>query len=449
MGRALVEYVEPGTRATYDRATWTYVTFCQSRDVNPWPVTRWSFCLWMWNQALWIAMSSLTKVYMGAVKSSQLARGEPWTLDRDPMVRRVVIALKKKWGMPSKAKTAAMSLKVIWALAQRIPGFPRAAAMSHDDRLWLFASVLGCLGLLRGGEFLVSAKQSRPVLKGKEIVIEEMVAGKMAVIVRVPKPKARWWEPHMPVTIFGLPGTPLDVVRLCKDYRELSLVALRPLDPALRRSNGDALSKSWMFAETERKLFNASMLFRDELGRAMRIGAKAWRYGGSASHDAAAVAPKVKQAHGRWLTSAVLCYAPVPQSEDFLQATELIWNDVIRDKVSSVGMGVGVTPSDVMDDDTSPDVASPGVRAEYLARALSTQAKATVKNRKVGDIVNTKWGKCTLVSEAAGGGFHCSWVGEKDLWHMAFHYADACDLAPSSRKRDRSDDITDVSSVVR
>jgi hypothetical protein len=121
VGRALVEYLEPDTRSTYDTATWSYVDFCTSNGVWPWPVTRWSFCLWMWNVSLHISLSSLTRVYMGAVKASAVTRGDTWTLNMDPMVRRVVIALKKKWGMKSKPRTAAMSLRVIWTLAQRIP----------------------------------------------------------------------------------------------------------------------------------------------------------------------------------------------------------------------------------------------------------------------------------------------------------------------------------------
>jgi hypothetical protein len=31
VGRALVEYLEPDTRSTYDTATWSYVDFCTSR----------------------------------------------------------------------------------------------------------------------------------------------------------------------------------------------------------------------------------------------------------------------------------------------------------------------------------------------------------------------------------------------------------------------------------
>ena len=43
---------------------------------------------------------------------------------------------------------------------------------------------------------------------------------------------------YMPVTIFGLPGTPLDVVQLLLDYRNLSVVSLRAGDPALRMADG-------------------------------------------------------------------------------------------------------------------------------------------------------------------------------------------------------------------
>ena len=447
VGRALVEYTEPGTRRTYNSATWTYVNFCWSRSVEPWPVTRWSFCLWMWNVSLFIALSSLTKVYMGAVKSSQQSRCEPWTLDKDPMVRRVVIALKKKYGLKSKRKTAAMTLGIIWRLARALKGFPVAASMSHDDRLWLFASVMGCLGLLRGGEFLVSPKQSRPVLMGRDIVAREVVSARWAVVVDIPKPKARWWELHMPVTIFGLPGTPLDVVQLLLDYRNFSVVSLRPGDPALRMADGGTLSKQRMFSWSERKLFDSSVYLCDELGRECRIGAKAWRYGGSASHDEAMVKPKVKQATGRWASDAVLCYAPVPQSCDFLQATQLIWDDVARKDSIARGVGKVRSPSsDVMDDDTEP-LADRGVQAAYLSRAQKAPlAVSNATERKVGDRVVTKWGIATIVSEHADGGFECSWEHEDGTWRMNFHDED--DPTPDARHGKRKRLTSEVSSVV-
>jgi hypothetical protein len=202
-------YIEPDTQSTQITATSHYVRFCSDRDMEPWPVTRWSFALWVWQEAAYVSLPTLFKCYMGHIKRSQISRQEPWTLDKDPIVRRVLIALKKRYGMSSKSTTAALTLEDIWLLARNLRGF--TCGMSHDDRLWLFASVMGCLGLLRGGEFLVSSKQSRPILRLQELSSVEVLAGVFALVVQVPKPKARWWEAHVPVTIFALPGTPLCV----------------------------------------------------------------------------------------------------------------------------------------------------------------------------------------------------------------------------------------------
>jgi hypothetical protein len=111
---------------------------------------------------------------------------------------------------------------------------------------------------------------------------------------------------------------------------------------------------------------------------------------------------------------AVLCYALPAEPQDFIQATSLIWKDVVRTDGVGLGVGVGEPPSDVMDDD--PDLlmsATPDniVRADFLAKALASapaRDATSVGNHKVGDRVDTKWGVATLMSEHVSGGFLCS-----------------------------------------
>ena len=139
--------------------------------------------LWLWEMASLIAMSSLLRVYMGAVKYSQVTRGDLWILDGDPIIHRVIVALKKKYGLPNKRQKLALSLGMILDLARQLKGFPVLEALSHNDRLWLFASVMGCLGLLRGGEFLVSPgrRQKRPVLMAADLGMVQVTAANRAL----------------------------------------------------------------------------------------------------------------------------------------------------------------------------------------------------------------------------------------------------------------------------
>ena len=201
-----------------------------------------------------MAMSSLMRVYMPAIKAAAITRGDVWQLDGDPIIHRIAVALKKRYGMPGKVQKLALSLSIIWALAVRIPGYPVIASMSHDDRLWLLASVMGCLGMLRGGEFLKSAKQSRAILMAKDLSLKAISRTRVALVVEISKPKARWWVMHAPVTIVSAPGTPLDIAHLFRQYKTLSPHWRGGNHPALVTFNGKVLPKNWMFASTDRRL---------------------------------------------------------------------------------------------------------------------------------------------------------------------------------------------------
>jgi hypothetical protein len=95
---------------------------------------------------------------------------------------------------------------------------------------------------------------------------------------------------------------------------------------------------------------------------------------------------------------AVLCYALPAEPQDFIQATSLIWKDVVRTDGVGLGVGVGEPPSEPLMSAAPDNI----VRADFLAKALASapaRDATSVGNHKVGDRVDTKWGVATLMSE--------------------------------------------------
>ena len=444
VGNAIANYIESDTFSTYGSATGKYVEFCVSRSLEPWPVSRWSFCMWLWDMASLIAMSSLVRVYIPAVKYSQRTRGEPWTLQGDQFVHRVIVALKKKYGLPGKKQKLALSLDIIWVLAQKLRGFPCLELMTHDDRLWVLAAVVGCMAMLRGGEFLTSPRQSRPILRAMDLKLAEVTAGRMALVVRVRKPKARWWESSVPVTIMGLPGTPLDVVGLFSEHRRLSRFSTDVKEPAFRLLDGSPLSKAWMFAVTDRRMRDAGISVVDKLGRTLVMGSKSFRAGGMRSARAANVDSAVIKATGRWTSDAYLCYDDEPGIAKFQDAASMMWKAV----ASSSRVEEGPSVQECVDVDAVMERESSGV-SPHVVRLSEDMVPAVPAcgQKALGSKVNTLWGEATVVSKA-GLGYMCVWphLGD-DLHHMRFYEAGNAP-AVGPRRRGEKRFITEVSEVV-
>ena len=155
-------------------------------------------------------------------------------------------------------------------------------ALLHDVRLWLLASVMGCLGLRRGGEFLASPgrKQKRPVSWPRHE--GDWVYG---FVRRFGSPGSQTKSEVLSLFL-SLPGTCLDIVR------SYVAVHIAHSGPALILASGQVLSKVWMFKRAERLLKAANMVFfgqpqvprtylEEAMGRRLRVGAKSWRCGGN------------------------------------------------------------------------------------------------------------------------------------------------------------------------
>ena len=416
VGLAVVNYVEPDTRSTQATAVGKYVMFWTIRDVDPWPVSRWSLACWMWDRASLMALSSLLRGYVPALKRAVVTRNDEWGLDGDPFIQRVVVALKKKYGMPGKKPKVALTLAIILKVAKRLPGFPYVRCMYPDDRLWLFASVMGCLGMLRGGEFLTSPKQSRPILMAGDLTIVRVTQARSALVVQVAKPKARWWEVRAPVSIMELPGTALDIVHLYTEYVRLSPWEHCPGDAALRRQDGSILSKAWMFDKTDKLLWGANIFMVNKLGRRMLTGAKSWRAGGVMSAKAAKCDVEYTKAQGAWNTSAHLCYTSELQIEDFQHASARIWEAACTPRVEEVGS----LPLEyvVEECDSGPDALGIDPSTTMLTQNMVPAEPPSREVLKKGAKVFTEWGTATVKRRRKNGSYLCSWPGIRDSYAL-------------------------------
>jgi hypothetical protein len=243
-----------------------------------------------------------------------------------------------------------MTLSMILACAAYLPGWPRLERMSHDDRLWLTASVIGTLGFIRGGEFMVSAKPSRPLLRSRD-VFQATFAGKSAVVVKVRCPKGTWWEWSMDVRCFSPSSAhDLDPVMLLAALRRLAPAGVDfPEGPAFFTVDGKALSKVWMLARTSALLLAAGILLFDSLGRAVFLRASSWRCGGVESAKAAGISDSLIMTMGRWSSNAWLAYSSVASPLDFQGATAQMWAAAVREPDGGVVVSSDLSSFEVLE----------------------------------------------------------------------------------------------------
>ena len=228
VNRAVHEDVVASTRRSYDSVTKKYVEFCEVRGLRPFPVDDITLAGWILVLCTSVKVSSL-KVYLAGVKHSQVSMTmDPWRLDGSEVIRRVMRYVKRRYGDAAQGIKTPVTLAAVAAMCCRLRGWPVPEDMSHDDRLFVVASLLGVTGCLRGGEFLWSTKSSRDVLLSSMVRVVEY-AGQQVVELAIPRPKAKWWLLEEPVRCFSSRDHPLfDAVYWLREYRRFSLVDLAP-----------------------------------------------------------------------------------------------------------------------------------------------------------------------------------------------------------------------------
>ena len=287
----------------YASALVRYTNFCVTRNIPMFPAESLWIAAYMDRISTSISMASMG-TYLAAIRHFQVMENYKWDLEGDEIIRRMLRFLKKQFPSKPKALKFPLSIDVLRKIIALMPGWPNWAAMSHDDRTILAASVIGVCGFLRGGEFLVSPGSKRKGLLHSEILLLT-IDGVPAVEVRVGQPKNLWWISFAKVLCFDPPSAGgFGPAKALSMYRRLSQVPLVPGGPAFVMSNGRALSRNVWVSRIADLLSQAKITFCDENGVKAKVLAASCRAGGVCSALDAGLSESTIKQLGRWRSTA-------------------------------------------------------------------------------------------------------------------------------------------------
>ena len=297
---------EGGAGGAYVSATKSWEEYCSTMKLEPYPASPVWLAAWMTLTATRVQMPSL-KVYLSGIRAAHVERNLPWEMSHTAFSRATFHKLKLKFGWISYLVKVPITLDLIQRMGRVLPGWPVPSQMSHDDRLFILASLLGTLGFLRGGEFLASAS-GRPTLKGEDLqLIEE--GGVETLLLSIHAPKARPWIGSALVRYYhDYQQTFLDPLQWYKEYCILSPVDVMGTGPALRLASGQVLGKAYMVNKTHDLLTAIGATFVDVDGNPVMTRASSWRSGGVQMACQAKLGADAIRACGRWSSSAWLNY---------------------------------------------------------------------------------------------------------------------------------------------
>ena len=285
-----------------------------------------------------VMLPSSVKGYMSGVRHHQILQGFSWPLASDLNVRSTLRWVRRRYPARLQAKKVAISLSLLQTIFPLLPHWPHANDMTHDDILFVVASLIGVLGFLRGGEFLLYPGSGRPLLRRSDISIRS-VGGRPAVVVAVLQPKARWWLDSVLVPCFANP----DDGDFCplRWWAALSARATSDAPAAFAHADGAPLTRKFMTSRTAALMSQAGIAFVDQDGVPMKVLASSWRAGGVRSAVDAGVAESVIMALGRWRSMAWMHYL-IHSPHDFFSATRSMWSRRAPLAAGPSGLVVGV-----------------------------------------------------------------------------------------------------------
>lgn len=415
VAHAMDAHVTPGVRASYNTVAGDYVKFSEAWKHAPFPATRPKLAAYLMFKANFVSMRSLLGMYMAGIKDYSDLLGFDWALNSDPVIRKVIRFLKRKYGLAGSLQKAAITAARLVAMCSRVPGWPCMAAMSHDDRVWVTAAAHGLFGALRGGEFASGSANGRPVLRHMDVSVG-VRAGTRVSLVNVRRPKARWWEVNQIVPCFSPgAGALLCPPSLLEEFRRLSVVALADAGPAFPMANGNALSKRW-FLKRATELWNAAGIeVYDNAGHLLSLRASSLRAGAVDSGTQAGLPVVVLKANGRWSSSAWTAYQSPGNELDLAGAARAIWAHATASPCFLGGAGGSAETTLV---NTTSPVTSPSPAA---TTAPQQPADPPLQfGRKVGQRIRTsEWGFATIVAFAEDGSANCTFDGFEGEYNLA------------------------------
>jgi hypothetical protein len=257
------------------------------------------------------------RMYMAGVRDHQLSLGLPWLAPGSERIRRTIRWIKRAFPCSLVGRKFAITVSVLKAILPLLHGWPHLSSMSHADRAFAVASVVGTGCMLRGGEFLTSKAGSRPTLRQSDVVIS-VVRSVPTLVVSIPQPKANWWVDRVDVPCMGN-GTPGDLFEPARLWRGFVAgspalrragIARTPIGdvPAFHLADGTALSRDWLVARTYVLCKAASINLCDHAGSPLPLKSASWRAGGVRSAKDAGLGDTMIMFMGRWTSSAWRSY---------------------------------------------------------------------------------------------------------------------------------------------
>jgi hypothetical protein len=338
---ALQTHVTPKTVKGYASAFNKWARYCDARDIPLFPATELWICGFIVEASTSISQDSL-KWYLSAIHYHQGLEGTPWAVNGSEVIRRTMRMTKRLYGSNGRGIKMPLSCSTLASMFVHIPHYPMFGQMSHDDRLFVTASVIAVSAFLRGGEFLTYSGNQRRVLLQSEVQIIDGPSLTKSIEVSIAKPKNMWWlkAAKVPCSIptegTALPILPWVMLVLYREFARNAGVTLSDDGPAFVMQNGSPLNRDWMVAKSQALLTAAQITFVDQSGRQAPVKAASWRAGGVRSALDANVPVPVIMDLGRWRSMAWERYALI-SSQDKANAMASMWSSSPYSLPSRVG----------------------------------------------------------------------------------------------------------------
>ena len=242
------------------------------------------------------------KKYLSGIRWQHIINGHSWPFGGDAWLKLVKASVAKEFPAKRFLKIP-ISVQLLRVLASALPGWPSLGLLAFDDLLWICASTIMVFAALRGGEATRSKGSSRPVLVGRDVILDTS-STTSGVIIRIRKPKT---EPGLDYQL-GRAYDPEGEADLCPSsllaaYRAKALskgISVLDLEPAFKMANAAVLTLDFMLARANALKLKAGVRILDEGMVNVPFRAASWRAGYVLAARGAGISELQIRDTGRW-----------------------------------------------------------------------------------------------------------------------------------------------------
>ena len=242
------------------------------------------------------------KKYLSGIRWQHIVNGHKWPFGGDAWLKLVRASIAKEFPTRRFLKVP-MSVQLLRVLATAMPGWPSFDRLAFDDLLWVCASTIMVFAALRGGEATRTKSSSRPLLMGRDVILD-VSSPTPGVVIRVRKPKT---EPDLDFQT-GRAYDPEGEFELCPSalltaYRARALeegIPVLAFEPAFKTADGAALTMDFMLARANMLKLKAGVRILDEHMQDVPFRAASWRAGFVLTARGAGISEMQIRDTGRW-----------------------------------------------------------------------------------------------------------------------------------------------------